>query len=277
MHTTLAYLGPEGTFSSQAARQLSKKKTARLLKLRAFPTIPAIFQALLAKEADFALVPAENSIEGSVTVTMDLLIQDPSLQIQGELVLPIAHHLLSRAQSIKEIRKVLSHPQAIAQCRNFLAQELSQAELVETNSTAEAAFLAAQADSAWAAVGPLESGRKYNLPVLVSHIADYPNNETRFLLIGEKGAVPEKTCKTSLVLGLKKDRPGGLYQVLGLFAAENINLCRIESRPSKQALGKYLFFIDCEAGMEHPGLQRVLAELASCTESLRNLGSYCQL
>lgn len=274
MTETLAYLGPEGTFSSHAAHQYLQKQTTGTLTLQAFPTIPAIFQALITKKAKLALVPAENSIEGSVTATMDLLAQDLPLYIQGELVLPIVHHLLSRATSFHKITKVLSHPQALAQCGTFLARELSQAQLVETNSTAEAACLVAEGEPTLATVSSLECAERYSLPILSSQITDYPNNKTRFLLIGQERVYCKASSKTSLVLSLEKDRPGGLYQVLGLFAGENINLSRIESRPSKIELGKYLFFIDCEAVFDHPGLQRVLAELAKFTVYLRNLGSY---
>ena len=277
MTRILAYLGPAGTFSSHAAQQYLQRPAASPLSLQSFPTIPAIFQALLANEVDLALVPAENSIEGSVTATMDLLAQDIPLYIQVELVIPIVHNLLSRATCLSAVRKVLSHPQAIAQCRSFLAKELSHAQLVETNSTAEAARLVAEGNSTLAAISSLECAERYLLTPLASGIADYSNNETRFLLVGQEQINSSVSSKTSMVIALERDHPGGLYQVLGLFARENINLSRIESRPSKLELGKYIFFIDCEAGYAHPGLQRVLAELAKFTVYLRNLGSYTQL
>ncbi len=273
----LAYLGPEGTFSSYAARQYAGKMSPGPLNLRSYPTIMAIFEALAAGEAEFGLVPIENSIEGSVPVTLDLLAENHSINIQGEMCLPIVHNLLTRAASFAEITKVYSHPQALAQCRTFLAKNLNQADLVPTNSTAEAAWLISQGDTHLAAIGPRECASYYRLPVLAADIADYSNNETRFLLLGKEKNPSPSCAKTSLVLELKEDRPGGLYEVLGLFAREKINLCRIESRPNKSALGKYRFFIDCEAGAAHPGLQRVLAELSSITASYRNLGSYSSL
>lgn len=277
MAKILAYLGPEGTFSSQAAQQYLQRPAATPLSLQSFPTIPAIFRALQANEVDLALVPAENSIEGSVTATLDLLAQDIPLFIQGELVIPIVHNLLSRASCLNGVKKVLSHPQAIAQCRSFLAKELNHAQLIETNSTAEAARLVAEGDSTLAAISSLECAERYLLTPLASGIADYSNNVTRFLLIGQEQANIPISNKTSLVIALEKDRPGGLYQVLGFFARENINLSRIESRPSKLELGKYIFFIDCEAGNNDHGMQRVLEELAKFTVYLRNLGSYTQL
>ena len=182
------------------------------------------------------------------------------------MILPIQHHLLGPATDLSQITQVLSHPQALAQCREYLEKHLPEASLVATNSTAEAARLVAQGgpiQGNQAAISTLECSSIYQLSVLATDIADYANNETRFLLIGREPLVlPPDTdmdinssgnppYKTSLIIDLKKDQPGGLYQVLGLFARENINLTRIESRPSKTALGKYLFFIDCEASTNH--------------------------
>lgn len=286
MQQTLAYLGPEGTFSAQAALQYARGELAASfsLELRSYPTISAIFEAVTGQEADLALIPAENSIEGSVNTTMDLLAQDSTLYIRGEMILLIQHHLLSQSTDINQITQVFSHPQALAQCRKFLDKYLSHAAQIATNSTAEAARLVAQGDPHQAAISSRECADYYGLPLIASDIADYANNETRFLLIGREplstttdNQAPNTPYKTSLILDLKKDHPGGLYQVLGLFAQENINLTRIESRPSKTALGKYLFFIDCEAGAAHPGLHRVLDGLGSITASYRNLGSYVTL
>lgn len=277
MSKTLAYLGPPGTFSHHAARTYLARQGTGNLTLRPLTTIPAIFQALLAREVDLALLPAENSIEGSVTATMDLLAQDLPLHIQGELVLPVEQQLLSQAVSLAEVTAVYSHPQALAQCRIFLATKLPHARLEETTSTAEAARLVKEGGPGLAAIASKECGESYGLPTLAANIADYANNETRFLLIGQELTPHPDSVKTSLVLSLASDHPGGLYQVLGLFARENINLSRIESRPAKSALGKYFFFIDCEAGSQHPGLKKVLAELAPLTSYLRNLGSYPSL
>lgn len=280
MNPILAYLGPEGSFSAQASRQYADRATTSL-ELRPYPTITAIFAAIAEQEANFALVPAENSIEGSVNLTMDLLVQDSTLYIRGEMILPIRHHLLSRASDLSQITQVYSHPQALAQCRSFLSTYLKHATQIAANSTAEAARLIAHGEPNQAAISSEDCAAYYQLPLIATEIADYANNETRFLLIGREPlsctnhkADHNTAYKTSLILDLKKDHPGGLYQVLGLFAQENINLTRIESRPSKAALGKYLFFIDCEGSTAHPSLQRVLENLSSVTASYRNLGSY---
>ncbi|MCR4440835.1 MAG: prephenate dehydratase [Peptococcaceae bacterium] len=270
MAKTLAYLGPEGTFSHQAALKCSK--TGALPK--PYPTIAHILSAVDKGEADFGVVPAENSIEGSVNITLDMLAHELSLYIQQEIVIDITHHLFSYTSSLAEIRTVMSHPQALAQCRRFLEKELAHAALVETSSTAEAVRLLSPGAEGTAAIASWDSHTRYGVPCLIRNIGDYPHNQTRFLLVGKEPCPSNNTCKTTLVLTLAEDRPGSLYEILGDFAKMNINLTRIESRPAKSQLGKYIFFIDCEAGSHHPGLQQVLENLPAKTALLKNLGSY---
>ncbi|MFZ5755219.1 MAG: prephenate dehydratase [Bacillota bacterium] len=275
MRKILAYLGPVGTYSYEAAsRCLLALGNSQEWELHALPTIPHILTAVAKGSVDAGLVPGENSIEGTINITLDMLAHELSLYIQGETVLNINHCLLSHSQDLREIHTVLSHPQALAQCRKFIQQKLPQAQCLPANSTAEAVQNLASMGPGTAAIASRNTQRFYNVPILVPDIGDYPCNQTRFLLVGRTPCPHSDTKKTSLVLALEKDRPGGLYEVLGEFARQSINLTKIESRPAKKELGNYIFFIDCEAGHNHPGLQEVLKNLEKKTALLKNLGSY---
>jgi prephenate dehydratase len=271
---SLAFLGPEGTFSHQAARLFLKSSAPGAFLLQACPSIPHILYAVEKGEVAYGLVPVENSIEGSVNVTMDVLAGEQSIHIHEEIVLDIKHHLFSRMQSLEQIHTVMSHPQAIAQCRRFLEQKLGHAAIIAMESTAEAVRQLANCSEGYAAIGSQDNLEFYNVPILSSDIGDYQHNQTRFLLVSKLAGSAKLTHKTSLILTLEKDRPGGLYDILGEFAGQNINLSRIESRPAKKELGSYLFFLDCEAGHNHPGLQLVIKNLIAKKTLLKNLGSY---
>ena len=261
---SLAFLGPEGTFSHQAACLFLKSSPLGAYRLRACPSIPHILYAVEKGEVAYGLVPVENSIEGSVNVTMDVLAGEQSLYIHEEIVLDIKHYLFSPMSSLEQIHTVMSHPQAIAQCRRFLEEKLDHAAIVTSESTAEAVHqVATSCGEGYAAIGSLDNRELYNVPVLCADIGDYPHNQTRFLLVSKTAGSSKVTHKTSLILTLEKDRPGGLYDILGEFAAQKINLSRIESRPAKKELGSYLFFLDCEAGHNHPGLQKVINNLTA--------------
>ncbi len=270
---TIAYLGPEGSFCEQAAIARKKAFGSKNTSLVACTTIPGILYAIQEGIYSFGVVPAENSIEGSVHITLDILAHELNLYIQQEIVLDIEHHLISHSQDLQQIKTVLSHPQALAQCRSFLEQFLPDAELCETSSTSEAASKVSSGVSGLAAIASWNSHIIYNVPVIAKNIGDYKNNQTRFFVVGRE---PFKgpTTKTSLVLGMKKDRPGSLYEALGEFAKYNINLTRIESRPAKKELGNYIFFIDCEAGESDQNLKQVMCNLSGKTILLRSLGSY---
>jgi prephenate dehydratase len=168
----------------------------------------------------------------------------------------------------------MSHPHALAQCRLFLQKVLPHANLIETNSTSEAVQKLSPERIGTAAIASKKTHFVYHVPILAEDIGDFAHNQTRFLVVGKQPNLLEKTLKTSLVLGMEKDRPGSLYNTLGEFAKQNINLTRIESRPAKNELGNYIFFIDCEAGHNHPGLKQVLDTLCNKTSLLKNLGSY---
>ena len=270
---SLGYLGPEGTFSHQAALYFLKE-TGLTPALKTYPTIPDILHGIENGTCQAGVVPAENSIEGSVHITMDSLAHEFSLYIEKEIIMEIRHHLFTHMACLEQIDTVLSHPQALAQCRRFLRQKLDNVKLVATPSTAEAVRLLGQKRTGLAAIASRQCQTCYHIPILEKDIGDYTPNQTRFLILCKSPTGDNHTTKTSLVLALEKDRPGGLYHVLGEFAKFNINLTRIESRPAKKELGNYLFFIDCAAGADHPGLQQVLHNLKASTVLLKNLGSY---
>lgn len=272
----IAYLGPEGSFSQQAALILQSSLAGESPCLIPYPGIAEILAAVDRGEATCGVVPAENSIEGSVNITLDLLANEFDLFIQKEIILPITHYLLSYADAREQIHRVISHPQALAQCRHFLQQTLPQAQLLETASTSEAVRRLNPALPGMAAVASWHAHLCYGVPVLAANIGDFADNQTRFLVVGREQDLRQDTDKTSLVISMEKDRPGGLYETLEAFAKENINLTRIESRPAKKGLGSYIFFLDCQAGHGHPGLQRALAALAP-RAALKNLGSYSGL
>lgn len=239
------------------------------------PNIAAVAQG----QTKLAVVPVENSIEGSVTMTLDALWQLDGLQVQLALVMPIVHTLISCAQSMEDLKTVYSHPQALAQCQRWLDRVLPKVQLIPTNSTTEA-LLQLDRDTTAAAISSQRAAQLYNLPVLATGINDYPENCTRFWVIG-KNYIPfarpshlERASHTSLAFSTPANVPGALAKPLQVFASIGINLSKIESRPTKRSLGEYLFFIDLEADLSEPQVESALAEIASYTEILKIFGSY---
>lgn len=297
---SIAHLGPPGTYAEQAALAYVKwvhQQTGQEALLCPYPSIARTLLAVAQGQAELAVVPVENSIEGSVTITLDMLWQLDKLHIQLALVLPIAHTLLSRAQSLESVQTVYSHPQALAQCQGWLEKFLPSVQLIPTNSTTEALQ---QLDQDWtaAAVSSLRASQLYNLPVLASQLNDYADNCTRFWVIGptqsrsgsynkplaktgfvyESATNREDFCQrfshTTLAFGVPANAPGALVKPLQVFAERDINLSRIESRPTKRSLGDYLFFIDLEADINSAAVQSALKELTAYTEVLKIFGSY---
>ncbi|WP_366922363.1 prephenate dehydratase [Metallumcola ferriviriculae] len=274
----LAYLGPEGTFSHQAAHYWTRQQDCELVS---YPTVMATLLAVSRGDVHLAAVPVENSIEGSVNLTMDFLAKEQlrtdmrktDISIQGELVLDIVHCLAAVDKS-SPLETILSHPQALAQCRGYLENHFPQVRLEQTESTAHAAAIAAARGAGWGAISSAYAADTYNLAVRQKNIADITPNQTRFLLLGDSEPESTGNDKTSLMLALPQDKPGGLYSILQEFAAAGINLTRIESRPSKKELGDYIFFIDCEGHRRTQPLQRVLSLLNTKTALLSVLGSY---
>lgn len=263
----IAYLGPEATFTHQAARQ-TFGRSARYL---AAETIGDVFSMVGQGYADAGVAPVENSNEGVVTSTLDLLV-DSDQQIAGEIILPIRLVLMSREPSLDTVRTVYSHPHVWGQCRQWLERNLSEAKLKDARSTAEAAALSAEVDGT-AAVGGALAAELYEVSILVENIGDWTENLTRFLVFSNQTPEPTGDDKTSLVLSIK-DRVGALYEILKPFGDNNINLTKIESRPSKKKAWDYLFFVDVEGHQDEPALRRTLETVSDYCEDMKILGSY---
>ena len=267
----VAYLGPPGTFSDEAVGRCELVAGA---ERRDYPSIPDVFDAMARGEADVALVPIENSLEGSVGATLDLLFQRAGLKIKRELHLPVRQNLLARpGLGLGDVRRVLSIPIALAQCQGFLRARLPGVPHEHTPSTAEAARRAAELPDA-AAVGSRAAAERYGLEVLAAAIQDADDNVTRFVLLSREDEKPTGRDRTSIAFTLDRDRPGGLYEVLGELATRQINLSKIESRPSKQALGHYVFFIDFEGHRAEPKGAEALAGVLERVHALHLFGSY---
>jgi prephenate dehydratase len=274
MAASIAHLGPRGTFSEQAALAFQawlQAHRGQESALVAYPSILQAIQAVAEAAVSLAIVPVENSIEGSVAVTLDTLWQLESLQIQQALVLPIRHNLITHASSTQQIETIYSHPQALGQCQQWITQHCPQVTLVPTRSTTESLrHLEDQVTTA--AIASTWAADLYNLPVLARTINDQPDNCTKFWVLSK--TIATQGTHTSLAFSLPVNAPGALLKPLEIFAQARINLSRIESRPTKRSLGEYLFFLDLEASLEAAHTQKTLASLNNCTEQLKLLGSY---
>lgn len=264
---TVGYLGPPATFTHMAVLQ-TFGSTVSTVPLR---SIADIFRQVEAGLADYGVVPIENSTEGTVTHTLDMFVQ-MEVKICAECYLPISHHLLSRG-TIGKIKVVYSNPQALAQCQRTLANLLSgDVELREVSSTSHAAQIAAR-DREAAAVASALAAKMYKLKVLAEHVEDHPRNRTRFLVIGRQEPEPSGRDKTSIMFSVPH-RAGALFEALKPFHAHKVNLTMIESRPTRQKLWEYVFFIDALGYMTDPGISQALKELEKVAIFVKVLGSY---
>ena len=270
---SIAHLGPSGTYAEAAALAYANwlSQMGQEALLCPYPSIAQSLRATAQGQAHLAVVPVENSIEGSVAMTLDTLWQLDTLQIQQALVLPISHALLSGAEDLAAIGTVYSHPQAIAQCQGWLERFLPSVQLIACNSTTEA-LEHLNEDRTSAAIASTRAAQLYNLPVLAHPINDYPDNCTRFWVAGLQPSTGG--THTSLAFSVPANVPGALVKPLQVFASRGINLSRIQSRPTKRSLGDYLFFMDLEADASLPSVQSAIAELAEHTETLKIFGSY---
>ena len=270
MPKRLAYLGPAGTHTEQAAAAYGPDATHL-----PFESIPAVASAVDAHLADEGIVPIENSLEGPVTFTLDLLIHESSLFIRHELVLPIHHALLGRPGSDRaDIEMIYSHPQALAQCREFLERCFPKAQLIASLSTVAAVEDMVASPTPAAAISPRRAAELYSMEVLAESIQDNSNNVTRFVALAKTDHPPTGKDKTSICFSFAEDKPGMLYNALGEFAIRNINLAKIESRPTKESLGMYWFLVDFEGHREEPRVKGVLDFIRSQTSMLKIFGSY---
>ena len=267
MPLRIGYLGPEGTFTEAAAL----KQFGHAVTSVPMPAISDVFQEVENGGCQYGVVPVENSSEGVVSHTLDRFLNSP-LQICGEVTLRIHHNLLGLGAGLDGIDTVYSHQQSLAQCRGWLDRHLPRAERIAVASNAEAARLAAAADTTAAIAGAMAAER-YGLGVLVPNIEDEPDNTTRFLVIGQQGAAPSGDDKTSLLLSTRNEA-GGLYQLLEPFAEHGISMTRIESRPSRRGNWDYVFFVDINGHRDDPGVAVALAELKRKAGMYKVLGSY---
>ncbi|NES05855.1 MAG: prephenate dehydratase [Okeania sp. SIO2F4] len=290
MTISIAHLGPAGTYAETAAVAFSQKLSQLGQKsfLCPYPSIAQTLWAVSQEQVNLAVVPVENSIEGSVTITLDTLWQLDILEIQTALVLPISHGLISLASSFEEIKTVYSHPQALAQCQGWLEKFLPQVQQIPANSTTEA-LGHLETDPSAAAIASQRAAELYQLPVLAYPINDYPDNCTRFWVLKKGGTEiensalkliintinqPENSVFTSLGFTVPANVPGALVEPLQVFAKREINMSRIESRPTKLSLGDYLFFIDIEANSNDNYVKAAIEEFKTYTKILKIFGSY---
>ncbi|MBW8060471.1 MAG: prephenate dehydratase [Solirubrobacterales bacterium] len=272
----IAYLGPAGTFTEDALREAAPDAGFEPLRT---PTVHDAILAVERGEAERALVPFENSIEGSVRSALDTLAFDTeAVTIVGEHDYAVRAHLIAREPiEPARIAAVLSHPQPLAQCARFLREKLPGAERRSVSSTAEAVRIVSDSAEPWAAIGARSAADLYGCTILGAGIEDEANNVTRFVWIAPAGTEPvgEGPWKTSLVFAeLGEDHPGALVEALQEFSSRDVNLTRIESRPLRQGLGRYMFFCDLEGALTDQAVSEAIASLRTKAESVRILGSY---
>ena len=275
----IAYLGPAGTFTEDALGEALPEGNYEPLRTG---TIPDAVLAVERGEAERALVPIENSLEGSVRQTLDTLaFEVDAVTIVGEHDYRVRVHLIARkGVRVEDVEAVLSHPQPLAQCARFLRERLPGIELRSVSSTAAAVRMVSESSRPWAALGARAAAELYGCELLLEGVEDSDDNVTRFVWIAPKGAEQQagdsaSTWKTSLVFSeLGADHPGALVDALSEFSSRGINLSRIESRPLRQGLGRYMFFCDLEGKEDDPAVAEAIAELRKKAESTRILGSY---
>ncbi len=270
MTKRLAYFGPAGTFSEDAA--LAYDPGARLMP---FATIAAVASAVEAGMADEGVVPIENSLEGAVSATLDLLIHESSLVILREVILPIDHYLMAKAGTqVGDVVAVYSHPQALGQCRKFLERCFPKAQLVASLSTAAAVEEMLGSSVTAAAIAPRRAAELYGAQILASRIQDQASNETRFVVLAKKDHESTGHDKTSICFYIPADRPGALVEILQEFSQRKINLAKIESRPSRESLGRYFFLVDLEGHRTDPLVAEALAAVQAMASIFKLFGSY---
>ena len=288
----IGILGPAGTFSEDAAELWLKGRNEKV-EMKYYETIFDVSESLLRKEVDYGIVPIENSLEGSVGETLDVLSSEnrEEIQIVGEVLVPINICLLAQTFKKSLIKTVVSHPHALAQCKQFIREQLKGVEVKSVDSTASAAKLASQSEEI-AALASKAAAQKYGLNILEENVQSgalprepaspesaYKDSVTRFVVLSSSASgiktapTPTGRDKTSVLIYLK-DYPGALYDVLGEFVQRGINLTKIESRPSKRALGDYMFHIDCEGHIEEEKVKETLRGVESKVAMLKILGAY---
>jgi prephenate dehydratase len=272
--TSVAYFGPAATFTHEA---LLTQVDLAAAELRPMTTITAVLEAVADGSVDLGFVPIENAIEGTVSATIDGLIFDVDVYIQREVVLDVHLHLMAApGTSLEDVRQVSSYPHALAQCQKYLARHLGGVDQVAANSTADAArVLGESGASDAAAIAPRLAAERYGLTILAEDVEDHPENKTRFVAVA-RSVVPKASGhdKTSIVCFQRADHPGSLHGILGQFSARNINLTKLESRPTKQNLGDYCFVIDLSGHVGDAVIADCLRDLHAGLGGVKFLGSY---
>ena len=271
----VGFLGPSGTYAEEALRASAPGPVEEV----PFPTVHETVMAVQAGDVDQGVVPIENSLEGSVTTTLDTLASGGAdgVRIVAEVVRPISHSLVARpGVALEDITRVVSHPQALAQCRDFLRERLAGAREETAGSTAEAVRLVAESDEPLGALGTRLAAELYGCEVLADAVEDLAGNLTRFVWLAPEGTAPHDTAdKTSIVFwGFNDESPGALVGVLAEMANREINLTKIESRPRRVALGHYMFFADLDGAADSPPVRDALNALRGRVETLKVMGSY---
>ncbi|MCH9055160.1 prephenate dehydratase [Parathermosynechococcus lividus] len=272
----LGYLGPVGTYSEEAAQRYAQWQQGEPIDLVPFSTIAGCLEALAIAQLDLALVPSENSVEGSVNSTLDSLWRLDKLHIQYAFDLPILHAFVAQTPRLEEIRTVYSHPQALGQCQRWLQHMLPHAQQCPVASTADGLQYVAQSATV-GAIASVRAAQLHQLPIVATNIQDLADNCTRFWVVSRQqgnGWPTTSSTHTSIAFSLKANQPGALLKVLQLFSDRQINLSRIESRPSKRALGDYLFFVDLEVNGQPAIVAECLEALTAVTDVLKIFGSY---
>ncbi|UFT97908.1 prephenate dehydratase [Radiobacillus kanasensis] len=275
----IGYLGPKGTFTKMAVDALFNGEDKQ-----SFKTIPECMDAIVNSQIDIGVVPLENAIEGSVNMTVDYLIQDHSLKIVGEVVVPIRQHLMvhpSNEAKWSELTTIHSHPHAVAQCHHFLQKDLQDVRIEYTTSTgAGAEFVSQYPDENIGAIGNELAAKEYGLSIVREDIHDFTNNHTRFVVLHRNSQelqwenLAVDGHKTSLIITLPTDQAGTLHQVLSAFAWRKLNLSKIESRPMKTGLGNYYFLIDIQQKLDDVLIPGAIAEIETLGCNVELLGSY---
>ena len=281
----VGFLGPEGTFSEEASKIYLKRIPGKI-ELIPYTTVHDLLFAVDRGKIKEAITPIENSIEGTVGVVTDMLVRDVRLMIRQEIVIPIYHYLIAqKGVHLNEVSDVISHPQALDQCKEFLKKKLPKVKLHLSYSTSDAVRQVATSigekiiahgrvkGSVFAAIGSKSSAKLYDLKILAQKI-NAKENQTRFIVLAKKDHARTGKDKTSVVFSISSDRPGGLHDILSEFAVRNINLTKIESRPSKRALGDYYFFADMEGHRQDRVIAEALREIKRKASLLKLLGSY---
>lgn len=266
----LSYLGPPGTFSEEAAVRFAPDA-----ELVPYPTITASALAVLSGDADVAVAPVENSLQGAVTETLDLLIHREGLHISHELAIDVVHNLMAApGVKVSDVKRVYSHPQALGQCARYLAEHLPGAEATAAISTAGAVEQAIGADVPSAAIAPRRAADLYGATLLAEGIQDDDSNMTRFVVLAAEDSAPTGNDKTSVCFSFDEDRSGLLFGVMERFAQAGINLAKVESRPTRVGLGRYYFLIDLDGHRSEPKVAAVLESVEELVSEFKIFGSY---